>query len=131
VACRFAAPRSPGLLAAAIIFVDGCPGPAFGLLLRNPTLLVAFGYMVGLALLLVFVAAGHDNPPVQFSLNEKLVKEFTNRGHCCDWGERDADERQRTSLRTRSMLSVPAAVIPVYFILPVCAARLYVWGTGR
>ena len=53
MAGRLAAARPAGLLAAAIIFVDGCPGPALGLLLRNPALLVALGYMVGLALLLV------------------------------------------------------------------------------
>jgi hypothetical protein len=53
MAGRLAAPRPARLLAAAIVFVDGCPGPALGLSLRNPTLLIAFGYMVGLALLLV------------------------------------------------------------------------------
>jgi hypothetical protein len=53
MAGRLAAARPAGLLAAAIIFVDGCPGPALGLLLRNSTLLIALGYMVGLALLLV------------------------------------------------------------------------------
>jgi hypothetical protein len=53
MAGRLAAARPAGLLAAAIIFVDGCPSPALGLVLRNPTLLVALGYMVGLALLLV------------------------------------------------------------------------------
>jgi hypothetical protein len=48
-----AAPRPVRLLAAAVVSVDGCPGSALGLLLRNATLLIAFGYMVGLALLLV------------------------------------------------------------------------------
>ncbi len=53
MAGRLAAARPAGLFAAAIIFVDGCPGPTLGLLLRNRPLLVALGYMVGLALLLV------------------------------------------------------------------------------
>jgi hypothetical protein len=53
MAGRLAAARPASLLAAAIIFVDGCPGPALGLSLRNSARLIAFGYMVGLALLLV------------------------------------------------------------------------------
>jgi hypothetical protein len=45
MAGRLAAARPAGLLAAAIIFVDGCPGPTLGLLLRNSTLLIALGYI--------------------------------------------------------------------------------------
>jgi hypothetical protein len=44
--------------------VDGCPGAAFGLALRNAALLISFLDIHGLALLLVgvagLVAAGHD-----------------------------------------------------------------------
>ena len=43
MAGRLAAAGPVGLLAAAVIFVDGCPGPALGLLRWNPTLLVALG----------------------------------------------------------------------------------------
>src|SRR5277367_1701756 len=45
----------PRFLAAAVILVDGRPGAPLGFLLRNATLLVALGDMVGLAFLLVGV----------------------------------------------------------------------------
>jgi hypothetical protein len=80
MASRLATARPARILAAAIILVDGCPGPVFCLLFLNSTFLVALGDMIGLALLLVsifrFVATRHDNPPVQFSLNDKAVPEF-------------------------------------------------------
>src|SRR5436190_21748940 len=50
-------PRAAGLLAAAVVLVDRRPGPAFGLLLGDSLLLVAFGDLVGRARLLVGVFA--------------------------------------------------------------------------
>jgi hypothetical protein len=47
--------RSRPVLAAAVILVDGGPGPAFGLLLGDATLLVALGDVIRLAILLVGV----------------------------------------------------------------------------
>jgi hypothetical protein len=53
-----------GFLAAAIVLVDGGPGAAFGFLFGYATILLAFGYVVSLALLLVgisgFIPSGHD-----------------------------------------------------------------------
>jgi len=52
-------------LTAAIVLVDSCPCPALGFLLGNPTLLVAFGNVVGFAFLLFcvfrFVASWHGH----------------------------------------------------------------------
>jgi hypothetical protein len=56
VALRFAAAGSR-LLAAARLLVDGRPGATLGFLVAGPALLVALLDMLGLALLLVRVAA--------------------------------------------------------------------------
>src|SRR5690606_31671783 len=67
-------PSRAGLLAAAIVLVDGGPGAALGLLVGNAAILVAFLDMLGLALLLVgigtLVALGHVG----------LLKKKTGRG---------------------------------------------------
>src|SRR5437762_13620779 len=67
VAGVLAAARAAGLLAAAVVLVDRRPGPPLGLLLGDAALFVAFGDVVGLALLLVgvlrLVALGHGRPP--------------------------------------------------------------------
>ena len=67
VAGALAAAGAAGLLAAAVVLVDGCPGPALGLLLGHAALLVAFGDVIGLAFLLVgvfgLVAARHGTTP--------------------------------------------------------------------
>jgi hypothetical protein len=80
MAGRLATDRAPWILAATIILVDGCPGPALGFLPRNSTLLVAFGDMIRLALLPVsrfrFVATWHGEHSCEFGLNEKAVLEF-------------------------------------------------------
>jgi len=102
MAGRVATAGPASLLAAAVIFVDGCPRPALGLLLWNPTLLVALGYVVGLALLLVgifrLVAAGHDDSPVQFILNEKVATEFPQHAPSAVAAKMDADAYQKIRL---------------------------------
>src|SRR5678816_265059 len=62
-----AAAGAAGLLAAAVVLVDGGPGPGLGLLVRNAFLFVAFRDVVGLAFLFVgvfgLVSARHGDSP--------------------------------------------------------------------
>jgi len=64
-----AAAGAAGILAAAVILVDGRPGPAFGLLVRNALILVALRDVLGLAFLLFrvlgFVSARHGEAPLR------------------------------------------------------------------
>jgi hypothetical protein len=65
-----AAAGASGFLPAAVVLVDGGPGPPFRFLLGKAALLVAFSFVISLALLLGgvfrFVAAGHRIPPWLF-----------------------------------------------------------------
>jgi hypothetical protein len=62
-----ASTRSAWFFAAAVILIDGGPGPPLGFFLRNPPLLITFGDVIGLALLLVgvfrFATTRHGIPP--------------------------------------------------------------------
>lgn len=63
VSGMFALAGATGLLTAAVIFVDGRPGTALGFIFGNAAVFVAFGDVVGFAILLVsvlgFVTTGH------------------------------------------------------------------------
>jgi hypothetical protein len=66
-----------------------------------------------------YVAAGHDDPSVQFNPNEKVVAKFPNCGPSAVTAKMDADDCQKIPFRIRSMLSDPTVLILMYFVLPV------------
>src|SRR3984893_14765894 len=74
MAFRLASPRS-ALLAAAALFVDGRPSPSFRFLFGDAARLLALGYVIGFALLLVgvfgFITTWHDH--LRCIMNAKLA----------------------------------------------------------
>src|SRR5262249_55967226 len=92
---RLAAPAA-GFIAAAGLLLDRCPGPADGRLLGHAALLIAFLDMLGLALLLVGVAALVAARHGAFLLRMGKSKNAWRGNNIRGWPAIDNSRRRRT-----------------------------------